>query len=137
MSTVRTDEGTITVTNLAYATAAQLNEIVAEVHARNETWWYDPATDEPLKRNIGEMLMLVVSELSEAMEGHRKNLQDDHLLDRSMFEVELADAVIRICDIAGGCQLDIGSAIVEKLAYNAHRADHKPAARLAPGGKAY
>ena len=82
-------------------------------------------------------LMLIVSELAEAMEGHRKSLRDDHLPLRDMAEVELADAVIRIFDLAGEMKYDIGGAIAEKLAYNAQRADHKPAARAAPGGKAY
>ena len=82
-------------------------------------------------------LMLIVSELAEAMEGHRKSLRDDHLPLRDMAEVELADAVIRIFDLAGEMNYDIGGAIAEKLAYNAQRADHKPTARAAPGGKAY
>lgn len=54
-----------------------------------------------------------------------------------MREVELADAVIRIFDLAGAYGMDLGGAIAEKLAYNAHRADHKPEARAAAGGKAY
>jgi hypothetical protein len=82
-------------------------------------------------------LMLIVSELAEAMEGHRKSLSDDHLPHRDMAEVELADAVIRIFDLAGEMNYDIGGAIAEKLTYNAHRADHKPQARAAHGGKAY
>lgn len=91
----------------------------------------------PLKRNVGELLMLVVSELAEALEGDRKNLQDDKLPHRKMFEVELADAVIRILDIAGGFQLDIGGAFEEKMVYNAQRADHSIAHRLSDGGKKY
>ena len=54
-----------------------------------------------------------------------------------MLEVELADAVIRIFDMAGGLHLDLPGAIVEKLAYNASRADHKPEHRAQPGGKAW
>jgi hypothetical protein len=81
--------------------------------------------------------MLIVSEVSEAMEGHRKNLMDDKLPHRPMVEVELADAVIRIFDLAGAKGYDVAGAIVEKLAYNAQRADHKPENRLAEGGKAY
>jgi NTP pyrophosphatase (non-canonical NTP hydrolase) len=54
-----------------------------------------------------------------------------------MLEVELADALIRICDLAGAMQLDLGGAVREKLDYNATRADHKFEARTAEGGKAY
>lgn len=100
-------------------------------------WWSDLHTGEPLKRNVGELLCLVHSEISEAMEGHRKNLKDDKLPHRPMIEVELADAVIRIFDIAGGLKLDLAGALIEKLKYNQSRADHKPEARKAEGGKAY
>jgi NTP pyrophosphatase (non-canonical NTP hydrolase) len=81
--------------------------------------------------------MLIVSELAEAMEGDRKNKMDDHLPHRESREVELADALIRICDLAGAYNLDLAGAVVEKMAYNAQRADHKPEARAAEGGKAY
>lgn len=86
---------------------------------------------------VAQKLCLTHSELSEAMEGHRKGLQDDKLPHRPMIEVELADAVIRACDLAGALKLDLGGAIAEKLAYNTQRADHKPEAREAAGGKAY
>ncbi len=88
-------------------------------------------------RNIGELLCLVHSEVSEAMEGARKGLMDDKLPNRPMLEVELADAVIRCFDMAGGLQLDLAGAIAEKLAYNASRADHKPENRAEVGGKKF
>lgn len=114
-----------------------INQICQEIHEDNKRWWVDLYTGEPLKRNVGEMLMLVVSELSEAMEGHRKSLRDDKLPLRPMLEVELADALIRICDMAAGLQLDLGGAVQEKLAYNRTRDDHKLEHRLAEGGKKY
>lgn len=86
---------------------------------------------------VAQKLCLVHSEISEAMEGHRKGLMDDHLPHRKMIEVELADAIIRICDLAGALNLHLGGAIAEKLAYNARRPDHKLEARAAAGGKAY
>jgi NTP pyrophosphatase (non-canonical NTP hydrolase) len=102
-------------------------------------WWRDnagnPITDNPL--TFSNKLLLVVTEIAEACEGDRKSLMDDHLPHRPMREVELADAVIRIFDLAGGYGLDLAGAIAEKLAYNAQRADHKPEARSAAGGKAY
>lgn len=113
-------------------------EVLCEVvHKANKTWWTDPATGLPKERNVGEMLMLAVSELAEAMEGPRKNLMDDKLPHRKMFEVELVDAVIRIFDLAAGLGLDLGGAFEEKMKYNHTRSDHKPENRVKPGGKAY
>lgn len=115
----------------------QINDMCADVHEANAKWWVDLHTGEPIKRNVGELLCLVHSEISEAMEGHRKNLSDDKLPHRPMIEVELADAVIRIFDIAAGLGLDLGGAYDEKMAYNAQRADHKREARLLENGKKY
>jgi NTP pyrophosphatase (non-canonical NTP hydrolase) len=112
-----------------------LNALAHECHAANKTWWYHPYSGEPLQRNKGELLMLIVSEIAEAMEGERKGLQDDKLPHRRMAEVELVDALIRIFDYAGAYEYDLDGAYREKMAYNANRADHKPAARLAEGGK--
>jgi NTP pyrophosphatase (non-canonical NTP hydrolase) len=102
-------------------------------------WWHRPdgsdTRDNPL--TFSNKLMLIVSEVAEAMEGDRKSLKDDKLPHRDMREVELADAAIRIFDLAGAYGYSLGSAIAEKMAFNAHRADHKPEARAAAGGKAY
>ena len=117
--------------------AAQLNAMCVQVHKANSKWWKNPATGEPINRNVGEMLMLTVSELAEAMEGHRKGLNDDKLPHRKMIEVELVDAVIRIFDIAEGLKMDLGGAFIEKMEYNRTRHDHTNEARLAPGGKKY
>tara|TARA_R110000868_G_scaffold5292_1_gene32487 strand:+ start:437 stop:838 length:402 start_codon:yes stop_codon:yes gene_type:complete len=100
-------------------------------------WWSDLTTGQSVERNVGELLCLVHSEISEAMEGFRKNLQDDKLPDRKMFEVELADAVIRIFDLAGKHNLDLGGAMLDKLRYNAVRADHKPENRAKENGKKF
>lgn len=114
-----------------------LNIEAQRVHAANSKWWHDLETGHPIKRNIGELLMLTVSELAEAMEGHRKNLMDDKLPHRTMFEVELADTIIRIFDMVGGLGLDLGGAYEEKMAYNVTRHDHSVAGRRAEGGKKY
>jgi len=105
-------------------------------------WHNDPRTGEPRTSDQNHelfpvRLMLIVSELSEAMEGHRKSIMDDKLPHRKMSEVELADAAIRIFDLAGAMGYDLGGAIAEKIAFNAQRADHKIENRLKPGGKAY
>ena len=103
--------------------------------AKEGGWWTDLKTGNPLERNKGEMLCLIHSEISEAMEGARKGIMDDHLPNRRMEEVELADALIRIFDYAGGHGLDIGGALIEKLQYNISRADHQVENRVKDGGK--
>lgn len=102
-------------------------------------WWNNLQTGEDLRgnRNVPELLCLIHSEVSEAMEGHRKNLMDDKLPHRKMIEVELADAAIRIFDMAGGMGYDLAGAIAEKLQYNASRADHKPENRKLDDGKKF
>jgi hypothetical protein len=74
------------------------------IHQRCITagWFSDMRTGERIQRNVPEMLALIHSEVSEALEGHRKNLNDTHLPHRPMIEVELADTIIRILDLGGG-----------------------------------
>lgn len=112
-----------------------LNDLSRDCHAANETWWRNPATGERIQRNKGELLMLIVSEVAEAMEGERKNLMDDKLPHRKMAEVELADVLIRVFDYAGAFGYDLDGAVAEKRAFNAGRADHKAEARLGAKGK--
>jgi NTP pyrophosphatase (non-canonical NTP hydrolase) len=82
----------------------------------------DGTTDfDPELRNFGELLMLVVSELGESIEAHRKNLMDDHLPKYEGRWVEVADAVIRLLDLAGAHGIELGTIIEEKLAYNRNR----------------
>lgn len=117
--------------------AELINKLCADVHAANQKWWHDLETGVKLERNVGEMLCLVHSEISEALEGHRKNLNDTHLKHRKMIEVELADAIIRIFDLAAGLGMDLGGAFCEKCQYNMTREDHKSEHRLKLGGKKY
>lgn len=114
--------------------------------AHNAGWWLDTETGEDVrtwpakffKLWCGTKLALMAGEIvGEALEGVRKGTMDDKLPHRSSEEVELADAVIRIFDYAGGRGLDLGGAIAEKLAFNAKRADHKIETRVAEGGKSF
>jgi NTP pyrophosphatase (non-canonical NTP hydrolase) len=104
-------------------------------HDDNKKWWEDPITGQRITREKPALLMLIVSELSECMEGERKSLMDTHLPHRRMAEVELADALIRIFDYAGAFGYDLDGAFEEKRAYNQVRADHTHEARLRADGK--
>jgi len=66
------------------------------------------------ERNTGEALMLIVTELAEAMEAHRKQDQDN-------FREELADTFIRLFDLCGGMGIDIQAEIAKKCEKNKTR----------------
>lgn len=200
--------------NIADLNGDGLVRLSAEIFAANVAmgWWSDLQTGESLvgRRNVGELLMLCVSELCEGAEGLSENLMDDKLPHRQMIEVELADFMIRVLDLVGGLgikvdlgrqydgattatirsvyhehlcstpdqfllriirfvssamechrkstdgmavnlsfalhgviilgeilELDVMGAVFEKRAFNATRADHQVANRLAVGGKRY
>ncbi|MCA9407079.1 MAG: nucleotide pyrophosphohydrolase [Candidatus Omnitrophica bacterium] len=86
-----------------------LNELSALCHgiAVEKGFW-------ETERNIGEALMLIVTELAEAMEAHRK--QDD-----ANFKEELADSFIRLLDLCGGLKIDIEDEIHKKSLVNKKR----------------
>ncbi len=95
------------------------------------------------ERNIAEALMLVVTELAEAVEVHRRegyvhtlspeikeqfnDMNDaefaEHftLLVKDQFADEMADSIIRILDLCGGLNIDIDWHIHAKIRYNATR----------------
>lgn len=109
---------------------------LAHATATDAGWYRDPATGEDIKRNFGEVVALMHSELSEALEADRKGLMDDKLTHRDGREVEFADCIIRILDTCAAMGLDVAGAIIEKNRYNKKRADHKLENRAA-GGKKY
>lgn len=66
------------------------------------------------ERNVGEMLMLITTELAEAMEAHRHD-------DQEGFNEEIADTFIRLFDLCGGLGIDIETAIRDKMEFNKTR----------------
>jgi NTP pyrophosphatase (non-canonical NTP hydrolase) len=95
--------------------------------------------------NLGEKLMLVVTELAEALEVHRRKggvimlpsegtkLSIERLPDETFSETfaiqikdtfpdEMADALIRILDLCGKLNIDIAWHVKYKMKYNATRA---------------
>lgn len=123
-----------------------LDALCVEVHQDNVRagWWTDPRTGADLrgvdelgrdKRNVPEMLALAHSELSEGLEGYRKGLMDDKLPQFPMLEVEIADTIIRLLDLAGSRGYRLGTVIRAKRAFNARREDHRLENRVKAGGK--
>lgn len=121
-----------------------LNELSKQIYEGNKLRGFDVS-----KENIGQTLMLVVSELSEALEADRKNrkaqlnkfvgfsnmgfgkdynsyLQEDAIPSfeqtiKDTFEDEIADSFIRLFDLCGGLGIDIEKHIELKLKYNSTR----------------
>lgn len=88
------------------------------------------------ERNVGELLMIVTSELGEAMEAHRKGrFASGHTMLSSYatfeewfknhykdtFEDEIADAIIRLLDLSAGLGIDLEKHINAKVKFNQSR----------------
>jgi NTP pyrophosphatase (non-canonical NTP hydrolase) len=113
----------------------ELNELLIKVHqnAKSKGFWDD---ENP---NIPERLALIHSEVSEALEALRKshfadveqhsmNLSQGEQFDssfrvaiKSSFEDELADVIIRVLDLCGYMNIDIGLHVNLKMQYNSNR----------------
>jgi NTP pyrophosphatase (non-canonical NTP hydrolase) len=87
-----------------------------EVHANAiaKGFWDAP-------RNDGELIALMHSELSEALEGLRRGLHDEHCPDFLNVEIEMADCVIRIMDMCCARGWRLGEAMSAKMEFNATR----------------
>jgi NTP pyrophosphatase (non-canonical NTP hydrolase) len=71
--------------------------------------------------NVPTKLMLIVSEIAEAMEAHRTNAPSDKIPQFLGIEEELADAIIRIMDLGHMLSINIAEAVIAKEAYNKSR----------------
>ena len=83
--------------------------------AKEKGWWDKPRED-------GTVLMLIVTELAEAMEAVRVgDPMSKTIAPFSTVEEELADAIIRILDFAEHRGFELEKAIRAKMAVNANR----------------
>lgn len=118
---------------------ALIQNLVNECHgaAVARGWYTNALTGERKERNVGELLALMHSEISEGLEAHRKTLPSEHLPGFTGEEEEMADLLIRLMDYAGYRRLRLGLAYTAKRAFNDVRPDHALEVRQQAGGKAY
>lgn len=97
-----------------YVAAFSLNELAYHCHlnAVNKGFWDD--VDIYDRRHVLSLLALITTETSEAVEAIRKD-------DMENFAEELADILIRVFDTAAGMKVNLGRAVLDKMAKNRGR----------------
>lgn len=87
-----------------------------EIHANKVAhgWKITAPDDWSNQHEVPAVLMLVTTEVAEAMEAFRRD-------DRENFAEELADILIRTVGLAHGLEIDFGQAIADKIARNRTR----------------
>lgn len=99
----------------------ELNDIVKEAYqTARDKGWHD------IPRSPLEVHMLIVSEIAEATEawrkdGHVSSVPFDGESKPEGEQIELADALIRICDYFGAMGWDLEAAVASKMNYNKTR----------------
>jgi len=88
-----------------------INNFIKECHriAKFKGWWEK-------ERNEGELIALMHSELSEALEAMRNHAKLEAVAE------ELADCCIRIFDYCGAKNIDLEKTLLKKIEYNKTRA---------------
>jgi len=95
--------------------------IAREVHAcaKAHGWWDGVELTPDV---VASKLALIHSEISEALEAIRNGYpQDKHCPEFGNFEIELADAMIRIMDLTEAMGLNIERALLAKHEFNKSR----------------
>lgn len=118
------------------AVADTLDELADDAHANSRAHgFWDDHDGHPHVSQIPTKLMLIVTEVAEAMEVVRDAptaVEDEHDYIRKTwyreadgkpegFGSELADIIIRVLDLAAAYKVDIGGVLVEKMAFNSGR----------------
>lgn len=138
-----TDEGKFYMSEQDYDTLRQaVNVVVSYTHlaALRGGWWTNVDWSNPYVQ--ATKVGLIAGEAHEAIEGIRKDCQDDHLPQYKAVYTELIDVLVRDGDTLGrymqdDSELDPGQILVDKMRYNAQRQDHNPENRKKVGGKRF
>ncbi|RKY33313.1 MAG: hypothetical protein DRP74_00330 [Candidatus Omnitrophota bacterium] len=87
-----------------------IKNYIKECHAiaKEKGWWQE-------ERNEGELIALMHSELSEALEAMRNHAK------KSAIAEELADCCIRIFDYCGARNIDLEGSLLKKIEFNKTR----------------
>ena len=96
-------------------TLGQLGATIIEINTANGWNVIKPSDWADNVYKVPAVLALIHSEVSEALEAYRKD-------DAENFIEELADVLIRLLDCATGLNMDLGEAVLTKMAVNRARA---------------